>query len=189
MLQLGKYLSSSENGPWGICLCNTTSESTTCPIHSNCSTSRRCPALSGPWHLSLNHDGHVSNLVQELDSSGSGITEHEGSWAALPHQFAAEEQQKLDEKAVENQAEDEVESRVDEENKVQMVKKYQMRRCSKLYIQIQVTEGQIVHGTEVSALKVTEPRDEVQKISEGTLSQKHHQKEQARSYRQHEARN
>ena len=43
--------------------------------------------------------------------------------AAHPHQFAVEEQQKPDDKAVENQAEDEVESHVDEANKVQMVKK------------------------------------------------------------------
>ena len=33
---------------------------------------------------------------------------------AHPHQFAEEKQQKLEEKAVENQAEDEVESHVDE---------------------------------------------------------------------------
>ena len=50
----------------GICLCTTTGESTTCQINCNCGTSRRRPALSGPRHLSLNHDGHVKNLVQEL---------------------------------------------------------------------------------------------------------------------------
>ena len=33
---------------------------------------------------------------------------------STPHQFAEEKQQKLEEKAVENQAEDEVESHVDE---------------------------------------------------------------------------
>ena len=38
--------------------------------------------------------------------------------AAHPHQFAAEEHQKLDKKAVENQAEDEVGSHVDEADKV-----------------------------------------------------------------------
>ena len=61
--------------------------------------------------------------------------------AAHPHQFAAEEQQKLDEKAVENQAEDEVESHVDEANKVQMVKKCQMRRCIKLYIRFRLQKS------------------------------------------------
>ena len=59
--------------------------------------------------------------------------------AAHPHQFATEEQQKLDEKAVENQAE--VESHVDEANKVQMVKKCQMRRCSKLYIRFRLQKS------------------------------------------------
>ena len=44
-------------------------------------------------------------------------------------------------------------------------------------------------STEVSAWKATESGNEVQKVSEGTLSQKHQQKERARSYRQHEARN
>ena len=47
------------------------------PLHHNmgvdyleencdCGTSRRCPALSGPRHLSLNHDGRVNNLVHHL---------------------------------------------------------------------------------------------------------------------------
>ena len=80
--------------------------------------------------------------------------------AAHPHQFAAEEQQKLDEKAVENQAEDEVECDVDEANKVQMVKKCHMRnssikqtlsrrawprnnrRCSKLHIRFRLREAE-----------------------------------------------
>ena len=71
---------------------------------------------------------------------------------------------------------------------------------------MQVAEDQRVHGsgimrttkqdgdedgcesTEVSAQKATESRDEVQKISEGTPSQKDYQKERARSHRQHEAR-
>ena len=52
-------------------------------------------------------------------------TEHDGSW-----KFAAEEWQKLEEKAVENQTEDEVENHVDEANKVQMVKKCHMRNSS-----------------------------------------------------------
>ena len=44
-------------------------------------------------------------------------------------------------------------------------------------------------STEVPALKATESRNDVQKVSEGTPSQKHPEKERARSYKQHEARN
>ena len=44
--------------------------------------------------------------------------------------FAAEEQQKLEEKAVENQDEHKVENQVDEANKVQMVKKCHLRNSS-----------------------------------------------------------
>ena len=62
--------------------------------------------------------------------------------AAHPHQFAAEEQQKLDEKAVENQAEDEVESH-DEANQVQIVKKCQTRKCSKLYIRFRLQKSRV----------------------------------------------
>ena len=39
--------------------------------------------------------------------------------AAHPHRFAAEEQQKLEEKAVKNQAEDDVEGHVDEAKELQ----------------------------------------------------------------------
>ena len=100
--------------------------------------------------------------------------------AAQPHQFAAEEQQELDERAVENQAEDEVESHVDEANKVQMVKKCQVRRCSKLFIRfrLQKSRESMTNGvemrttkqdgdedsfesTEVSAWKATESRNEI----------------------------
>ena len=38
--------------------------------------------------------------------SGSGTTEHDGSWQHTRINFAAEEQPKLEEKAVENQAEE-----------------------------------------------------------------------------------
>ena len=79
--------------------------------------------------------------MMEADVQGvSQTTEHDGSLGAHPHLFAAEEQQKLDEKA--NQAEDEVESHVDEANKVQMVKKCQMRRCSKQYIRFRLQRAE-----------------------------------------------
>ena len=55
--------------------------------------------------------------------SGSGTTEHDGIWQHTRTKFAAEEHQKLEEKAVENQAEDEA-------NKVQMLKMYHMRNSS-----------------------------------------------------------
>ena len=42
--------------------------------------------------------------------------------------------------------------------------------------------------TEVSAYKATKSRGEVQKISEGTPTQKYHQRERERSHKQHEAR-
>ena len=54
------------------------------------------------------------------NDSGSGITEHDGSWQHTRTKFAAEEeQQKLEDKAVQNQAEDEVESHVDEAKELQ----------------------------------------------------------------------
>ena len=46
----------------------------------------------------------------------------------------------------------------------------------------------IIESTDVSAKKATESRNEVQKVSEGTLSQKHQQNERARNHKQHEAR-
>ena len=52
----------------------------------------------------------------------SGTAGHDGSWQHTCTKFAAEEQQKLEEKAAEKQAEDEVENHVGEANKVQMVK-------------------------------------------------------------------
>ena len=64
------------------------------------------------------------------NDSGNGTTEHDGSWQHTRTNFAAEEQQKLEEKAVESQAEDEVENHVDEANKVQMVKSCHMRNSS-----------------------------------------------------------
>ena len=67
-------------------------------------------------------------------STGSSVARRRRAWQRhwqhTRTKFAAEEQQKLEGKVVENQAEDEVGSHVDEANKVQMVKKWQMRRCS-----------------------------------------------------------
>ena len=65
--------------------------------------------------------------------------------AAHPHQFATEEQQKLDEKAVENQAEDEVESHVDEANNVPMWEEVSNEEVQETFHQIQVTEEHRVH--------------------------------------------
>ena len=65
--------------------------------------------------------------------------------AAHPHQFAAEGHQKLDDKAVENQAEDEVESHVDEANKVQMWEEVSNEEVQETFHQIQVAEEQRVH--------------------------------------------
>ena len=52
------------------------------------------------------------------NDSGSSTTEHDVTWHSRT-KFAAEEQQKLDEKAVGNQAENEVESHVDEAKELQ----------------------------------------------------------------------
>ena len=64
------------------------------------------------------------------NDSDIGTTEHVGSWQHTRTKFADEEQQKLEEKAVEVQAEDEVENHVDEAKKVQRVKKCHMRNSS-----------------------------------------------------------
>ena len=53
------------------------------------------------------------------NANGSGTTEHDGSWQHTRTKFAAEEHQKLEENAVEHQAEDEVESHVDEAKELQ----------------------------------------------------------------------
>ena len=64
----------------------------------------------------------VGNKRGEEDDGGRGARcfsgNDSGSWRHHPHQFA-EEQQKLEEKVVENQAEDEVESHVDEAKELQ----------------------------------------------------------------------
>ena len=71
--------------------------------------------------------------------------------AAHAHQCAAEEQQTLDEKLVENQAEDEVESHVDGANKVQV---------QQTVHQIQVAEEQRVHDNGVEMRTTKQVGDE-----------------------------
>ena len=55
--------------------------------------------------------------------------------------LSGKDQQKLGEEAVENQAEDDFESHVDEANKVQIVKNCQTRKCSKLHIRFRLQKS------------------------------------------------
>ena len=89
------------------------------------------------------------------NDSGSGTTEHDGSWQHTCTKFATEEQQKLVETAVENQAEDEVENHVDEANKVRKVKKCHMRNKQQHQAEIESqrpceTTGSAAHTSQQS---------------------------------------
>ena len=65
------------------------------------------------------------------NDSNRGITEHDGSWQHTRISLRRRSSRNFMRK----------ESRVDEANKVQMMKKCEMRRCSKLYIRFRLQKS------------------------------------------------